>query len=182
MKVIAGTADRSSSRFSGTGDPFISERMAKDCLLLSSSGADPRIVSNWVQNAITVPTNRGALSWFRQSKGLEEYRQGRFADAVQWELQVTSIADTAPTLDAEAYSVLAMAQHELKHDAEARAALAKALELAQTKLPHLGSDNPGPDWQDWLIAHILLREAKTLVNGGTQTGARDATIAEPRAP
>jgi hypothetical protein len=75
-----------------------------------------------------------------------------------------------------------MAQHELKHDAEAQAALAKALEVAQTKLPQLGSDNLGQGWQDWLIAHILLREAKTLINGGTQTGGRDATTTEPRAP
>ena len=67
--------------------------------------------------------------------------------------------------DVAACSVLAMAQHQLKQTDEARVALAKAIELARTKLPQLGRDNLDQDWVDWLIAHILLREAKALVNG-----------------
>jgi hypothetical protein len=47
--------------------------------------------------------------------------------------------------------------------------LAKASELAQTKLPQLGGDSLEQDWVDWLIAHILLREAKALVTGQPKT-------------
>jgi hypothetical protein len=62
-----------------------------------------------------------------------------------------------------------MAQHQLKQTDEARVALAKAIELAQTQLPQLGRDNLDQDWVDWLIAHILLREAKALLEGETAT-------------
>ena len=70
-----------------------------------------------------------------------------------------------------------LAVERLRVTAKGLAALAKAVELAQTKLPQLGRDNLEQDWVDWLVAHILLREAQGLVNrerGTTATGAADA--------
>jgi hypothetical protein len=81
--------------------------------------------------------------------------------------QPLSVGSSLPAWerDVAACAVLAMAQQQLKKTDEARAALAKGLDLAQTKLPQLGSDNLEQDWVDWLIAHILLREARELVEG-----------------
>ena len=49
------------------------------------------------------------------------------------------------------------------------AALARAGELAQTTLPQFGSDDLAQDWVDWLIAHIPLREANTVLGGESRT-------------
>ena len=65
--------------------------------------------------------------------------------------------------DAAAYAVLAMAQHRLGHATDAQSALAKAVDLTQTKLPPLDRGNLGEDWHDVVIAHLLLREAKALI-------------------
>jgi hypothetical protein len=84
-----------------------------------------------------------------------------------------SVGRTLPAWqrDVAAWAVLAMAQHRLQQTEQARTALAKALELAQTKLPQLGSDNLEQDWVDWLIAQILLREAKALLAGEPSTAS-----------
>ena len=67
--------------------------------------------------------------------------------------------------DGAAYSVLAMAQYQLKRSDEARAALAKGVDIVNSKLPKLQNGALGENWIDWLIAHILLREAKALIEG-----------------
>jgi hypothetical protein len=33
-------------------------------------------------------------------------------------------------------------------------------------LPKLGKDRLGDDWNDWVIAQILMREARAMVEGG----------------
>lgn len=53
-----------------------------------------------------------------------------------------------------------MAQHQLKRSDEARAAFAKAVDIVNTKLPKLENAPLNENWVDWLIAHILLREAQ----------------------
>lgn len=85
--------------------------------------------------------------------------------------QPVSVGSSLPAWkrDVAAWAVVAMAQQQLKETDEARAALAKGLELAQTRLPRLGRDNLEQDWVDWLIAHLLLREAKALLEGETAT-------------
>ena len=65
--------------------------------------------------------------------------------------------------------VLAMAQHQLKQTGEARATLAEGLETAVTKLPKLESDDLGIDWYDWIIAQLLIREAKALIQPSPET-------------
>ncbi len=58
-----------------------------------------------------------------------------------------------------------MLPDDTKHPDEARAALAKGVEIAETKLPKSDNSNLGGDWNDWIIAHILLRETKALIEG-----------------
>jgi hypothetical protein len=57
-------------------------------------------------------------------------------------------------------AVLALTQHALKHPAEAAAALAKARELSAEYEPDGSPDDPYDyNWDDWLRARLLLREA-----------------------
>jgi len=56
-------------------------------------------------------------------------------------------------------------QYRLNHADEARAAMGKAGEIAEGKLAKRGSGDLGPDWHDWIIPQILLREARGLIEG-----------------
>jgi hypothetical protein len=65
-----------------------------------------------------------------------------------------------------------MALHRLNQAGEARMTLSEASEFAGTKLPRLDSGDLGEDWQNWIIAHALLREAKGLIDGPGTTGEK----------
>ncbi len=140
--------------------------MAKDCLILPDSGVDLGAVSAWADTAVMAGKDSDRLPWFQLCKGLAEYRQGYFVSAADWiqKALTTSVGDPDEG-DLQAYMVLAMAQYRSKQTAEARAALAKGVEIAETKLPKLDSGDFGRRWRwiDWIIAHALMREAKAMI-------------------
>ena len=59
--------------------------------------------------------------------------------------------------------------HQLKLSEEARAALTKGAEIVNTKLLKLENSPLDENWVDWLIAHILLREAQALILPASRT-------------
>jgi tetratricopeptide (TPR) repeat protein len=150
------------ARFATTNDPITAERIAKDCLILPSSGADLETVAKMVDTAMAAGTNHWAWTYFQFAKGLAEYRQGHFAGVVEWTQKALRAPGNA-SRDAEAWLVLAMAQYQLKQPEEARGALAKGIKIVETKLPKLDTSDLGADWRDWIITHALLREARALI-------------------
>jgi hypothetical protein len=66
--------------------------------------------------------------------------------------------------------VLAMSKQQLGEVNEASAALAKGLEIAETKLPKLENGDLGDNWGDWIIARALMTETKALIEGPSATG------------
>jgi hypothetical protein len=56
-----------------------------------------------------------------------------------------------------------MAHQQLNQPKAAGAALKEGTVLIQWQFPKPESGNLGREWPDWLIAHILLREATTLI-------------------
>jgi tetratricopeptide (TPR) repeat protein len=155
------------ARSSSTKYRDVYQPMATDCLLLPPSGEDLPTVAHLADVAARTAGVNQYLPWSQVTEALAEYRQGHFADGVEWAQRALLAAGKVLERDVQAYAVLAMAQHQLKHADEARAALAKAVELTQTKLPQLDSGDLGPQWWDLLIAHILLREAHALMEGET---------------
>ncbi len=143
--------------------------IAKACLMLPSSGANLATVERLADDALTAGAaeNNPYLPYQQFTKGLVEYRQGRFASASGWMRK--SIDD--PFYGAGhirymmSYMVLAMAQHQLKQHNEARAAFAKGIEIAEARLPKLDSGDLGTEWywRDWIVAHALMTEARTLI-------------------
>jgi WD40 repeat protein/tetratricopeptide (TPR) repeat protein len=128
------------------------------------------------------------------TKALAEYRAGHFAEAADWMERGLSQAEAdrsvftpggssfyerlrnviqrSPTLAGgdnggadQACFVLAMARHQLKQPAEARAALARGIGILQTNLLRVDTADLGPEWSRVLVSQILLREAKTLIEG-----------------
>jgi tetratricopeptide (TPR) repeat protein len=123
------------------------------------------------ETAVTGGTNHIRLAYFQLVKGLVEYRQGRFDSAISWAQKSLGASGTNYTTAASAGAVLAMAQQQLKQSEEARKALAQATQVFETKLPKPESGDLGENWPEWLVARILVREAKGLIEGpGTPSG------------
>jgi len=152
------------ARFGGTSDPVIAERMAKDCLILPSTGVDFGAVGQLAETAV-----KDAECF--ETKGLAEYRQGHFTEAAAWAVKAIDKKSSQAAHYLEAYMVLAMTKYQMNQMDEARAALAKGLAIEEKQLPQLDSGDLGNNWLDWIIAHALLKEATGLIEGSSK--ARD---------
>ena len=153
------------AQFSATNDPAIAERTAKVCLMIPTSKEELAHAAKLAETAIPVGQDHSRAAYFRFVKGLAEYRSGNFEEAAGWTERALEQASVDYNRDVQTYAVLAMAQYRLNRADEAHAALGKAGKVAEGKIARRGSGDLGPDWHDWTIAHILLREAKGLVEG-----------------
>jgi serine/threonine protein kinase len=151
------------SRFRSTTDPYVADKMAKDCLILPSSGADLKAVGTLADVAVTRGTNSPSYPLFQSCKALAEYRQEHFAEAIRW--ADSSAKHSFPYSKAEGYAILAMAQFKSARTNEALTTLADCAKVIDEKLPKLSSGDLGGDWIDWIIAHALQSEAIRLIEG-----------------
>jgi len=147
-------------------------KTAELCLLVAEAGSGSEAAGQMADQAFTLGQNSFWVYDLQFIKGLAQYRAGHFAKAVEWVGksigQPTMVGGPRP--DAAAYSVLAMAQHQLKRPEEASAALAEAAAIVNTKLLKLENAALDENWVDWLIAHALLREAQGLIAQAAPSG------------
>jgi tetratricopeptide (TPR) repeat protein len=161
------------ARFGDTANPSIAERMAKDCLFTTYSGADLAVVSKMADLAVTKGNGN---PFFQFTRGLAQYRQGHF-DAAAESLK-KALGGQNPSLNAGADLVLCMAQCQLQQPEKARASLDKGAELIASKMPKLNKGEIGDDWwNDWIINVTLLGEARALI--GNRTGLSDQAARDP---
>jgi serine/threonine protein kinase len=153
------------ARFAGTHDVLTADRVSKDCLILPSSGADLDAVAALAETAVTKGKGQQPYTFFLCSKALADYRQGQFQQAVARVSEI--LKDPFPYTQAEGRAVLTMAQFQLGKAEEARTALAGLERVVQEELPPPKADDIGKDWIDWIIAHALLDEARSLIEGPT---------------
>jgi len=149
------------ARFADTRACGIADAMAKDCLILSSSGVGLKPVAAMAEFAVSQGQKEVGYTFFEICKALAEYRQGHNDEAVKWS-QLASV-NPYPYSQAEAYAILAMSQYQLGQETEARAVLAKCEDDIQRRLPKVGSRDLGQDWKDWIIGHALFTEATNLI-------------------
>ena len=114
--------------------------------------------------------DQNALPFFQVCKALSEYRQGHYADAVEWAQKPLGVSRNSA--HGPAYAVLAMAYWRLEKKDEARAMLAKGETLAPLTLPVIIAEDPGNRWLAWLYARIQLDEATALVESPVATPGR----------
>lgn len=152
------------SRFRDATNPYIADPMAKDCLILPSSGVDLKAVAALADVAVTAGKKSGSYDLFQCCKALAEYRVGNYQEALKWSRE--PVKKAFPYSKAEAYAVMAMAQYQLGDLSAARDALAECDRVVTTKLAQPGQ-NLGTDWRDWIIAHALQKEATELINSKT---------------
>jgi tetratricopeptide (TPR) repeat protein len=155
--------ERISAHFRGATDVYAADRMAKDSLILRRPGADLNVAVELADTAVTVGAGSPAFDFFECSKALAEYRQGHWAQAIDWAQRVAT--NSHPYPQAEACAIMAMAQAQSQHAEQARSALAQCAKIVENKMPKIDSGDLGSDWRDWIIAHALLSEAQSLVQG-----------------
>src|SRR5258708_705543 len=147
--------------FIETTNPYIAWRVAIGCLLLPNSGADRRLVQQLATKAGTLGKADNGIGYFKACKALSEYREGGFAQAIEWAGQVRTNSEASAS--AEACSVLAMAQWRLGLKDEARDTLTQGNRLAP-EMPSTQGPDLGDKWLDWLIARILLVEGTERIS------------------
>jgi hypothetical protein len=144
-----------------TEDFEIAERTCKTCLLLASGHEDVNKLAGLLDRAVTKRPDHPGMPWFQMTRGLADYRAGRWADAAGW--LEKSLAKQRPVdyAWASAHFLLAMTQQQRGQSDAARATLAQAREITERQVPTL--EKSGRFWHDWLINDLLRREAETLL-------------------
>jgi hypothetical protein len=138
--------------------------VAKDCLLAPAREVDLASLAALASNAVALGSSEPHQANRQLLLSLTEYRQGHFADSADWAAKALADAsELGATATAQANAVLALAQQQLKHPDDARAALDKGQQILDTKMPKPESADLGGQWPDWVTARLLLHEARTLV-------------------
>jgi hypothetical protein len=146
-------------QFKGTEDPKIAEFLAKACLILPASTADPAVLNALVEAQGT----NSVFAWF--TRGLNEYREGNFAAATNWTQRAIDYAASygGEYGYVEARMVSAMAHYQLQSTNESRRILAEGLRLAQLQKNDQAPGDLGYDWRARLRDEALIKEARALI-------------------
>jgi hypothetical protein len=100
------------------------------------------------------------MPYFQICKAWSEYRQGHYAQTVEWVQK--SLQQPQVSSAAQAYPVLAMSQWRLGEEQAARATLAEADASVARLFP--GRNNEEGVWFAWIFGRIWLDEARALID------------------
>ena len=154
-------------QFGSTTDPYVADRTAKTCMLLPDATGDLAGQLRLVDVVFARGKDEGAMPWFRLLKGLAEYRQGHYGAAIDWlEQSRATLENKFVPARATASLLLAMVHHRLGHAERARSLFAEARHSMDRDLPGAGAEDLDPvNVEDWLISHVIRREAEDLLAG-----------------
>ena len=156
-------------RFGGATDRYVADRTAKTCMLLPGATPDLGAQLRLVQ-VVTAPgaVEESAEPWFRLLRGFAEYRRGDYAAAVDClEQGRPAFTGTFVPAKATATFLLAMTHHRLGHAEQARSLFADARLYMDREMRAAGAEDLGRvNVEDWLICHVIRREADALFAGG----------------
>jgi tetratricopeptide (TPR) repeat protein len=156
--------------WSDTNSFFVADQVAKACLFLPCSDGDLKTVARLADLPVTFGIgDKGAMPYFQICKALSEYRQGHYAQALEWGQKTLGSLTVAS--HAHASAIVAMACWKLGREEEARAMFAKGDQLAPKEMPFRVADDPDNAWLAWLYARIQLDETAALIQpASTQQG------------
>ena len=145
-------------RFKDNKTPQVAERALKACAFAPGSGiaADQLRALMDIAKPMETGENR---DWYRIAAAFAEYRAGQWNDVRE---SLKEMSDTPMVRKVCADLVLAMVHQHLQEPAEARTKLEAARKLVSAHWPPKKAEQDGW-WWDWLIAHLLLKEADGLL-------------------
>jgi tetratricopeptide (TPR) repeat protein len=160
------------TRFAGTAYP-VADRIVKITLLLP---VDERMIHDLlpqveVAEKTFAVVEEGAsrdvfqAAWRSVSLALFEYRRGNVLKAANWCRRCLAYPEHNAPRSATAHVILSMASWQMNQKPAAQSELRQAQEMIENKFKNGLDRGTGVQgfWFDWVFAHILLREAKTLV-------------------
>jgi len=160
-------------RFAQPPNPQVAERMARAAMLTPFGANELNPAGDWADRAASVAYADASLSGRQLTESLALYRRGQFSDTIEWSEKLLANAanpaqpgwthEQARNRMAAARFLEAMAFQKLQQTDKARAALAKGMQVVQTELPPFDGGDPGRDWPDFLIVHILQQEAGAMI-------------------
>jgi tetratricopeptide (TPR) repeat protein len=147
--------------FGETSNPYVADRVAKDCLLLRATAVDLSLIGRLADIAVARGKDMPGKPFFEVCKSLYEYRSGHFREALEWaDKPLKNGPDYAR---AQAYAIQAMARYRIGNTAAAGELLAKAKTLVAPNFsPH--SNDEASNWLPWIFARVSLDEAMELVS------------------
>jgi tetratricopeptide (TPR) repeat protein len=154
-------------RFGETQDPPTADGTAKACLLLPDTDQETERACRLADRAATLGKDHAWAAYFIFCKGLADYRRGDSRAAVAGLDPLVPRTASIPPLAAECHLVLEMALHRQGETEAAREHLARGAKLLQERLgdPARFSMSQSEYHHDWLIAWLLGREARALIEG-----------------
>jgi hypothetical protein len=135
--------------------------VAKYCLLAPLSDTNLAAAAAGLAGR-TVETNENLAANGQLIRGLAEFRQAHYAEAADWAAKAVLNSRQTAATEAQAASVLALAQEQSGRTNEAAATLTAAAQIVESKLARAESGDLGPDWGEWIVARALLQEARDL--------------------
>jgi len=153
------------TKFADSTNPYVSERIAQDYLLLPNSAADLALMDKLADKAVTAGSGTDDLPYFQACKAMSHYRLGNFSEAIAWGEKAAK--SSTGFAQAKAYAILAMAHSQLGQKNEALAALGKGDALAPALSPEKGADDLGESWVAWVMARVSLDESTKLIQAGS---------------
>jgi hypothetical protein len=173
------------ARLADTSNPIAAEHLIKISLLLPAGAALMRQLEPLAQGVSESLTNSDPQinggpyygAWRSLALGLLEYRRGNFEKAVAWLQQSLNYSDPDQSHKVLASVIMGMACRQLGQSEGAEMELQQARNLVKRYFdafpnPKLDDVQVG-QFQDWLMARILLREADSLTvkaSGNTAVG------------
>jgi serine/threonine protein kinase len=154
------------AKFPATSNPYVAERVVKDCLLLPDSGSDLSWADHMADAAMDLGKTDPSMPFFQTAKAMSTYRQSRFAESAQWAERARHSSQVYAQAQAQACAFLAMAQWQLGQREAARETLQQGEKLVPA-MEHLDDGGDiGAGWVAWLVARISLDEAKGVLRAG----------------
>jgi serine/threonine protein kinase len=151
-------------RFGNSTNAVVQRRTSKACLLTLDNRDE------FARASKIAYTNTGEdkdHSWRQLAKALASYRQNQFAQAIEWAGQGRTNDVWSSHTREFSDAILAMARHKLGNTNISQAKLNESIEndtaLMEAFTP--GNYRSHDHWHDPLFAHILIREARHLIQG-----------------
>jgi len=160
-------------RFADASDPRIAERVVKAALILPPAAGDFPVITNLAAVAGTGDRKESDFGYNLVAQGFTEYRLGHYAQAVDRLQQVKAYDPNSHCL-AEAWLLCAMAYYQLGQPDQCRDVFARANDIIVHNLPKAG--HLDDEWNEWIIIHLLLREAVALIPDSVRPAVIDASV------
>lgn len=152
------------TRFNQSDIPNVVERTVKTCLLLPDSVEDRILLLKLADQAVTGTDAHPDHKSFAIARGMADYRQGHFENALPWFRKSITTDSPGGYLVPFARLFVAMTDHQLGRFDEAR----QSLDTADEQMAPSEEGLLGVDWDDWLRYQIVHREAAAMVKGVAQ--------------